>query len=233
MTMTTTNKTSNSATFERPHLAGVFGRGGRFSWWQRCSAAFPILLLLALPTAALAISVTGKVVGVSDGDTITVLDGSSKQHKIRLSGIDAPESSQAFGSNSKKALSDCAFGKQAVVDTDKIDRYGRSIGRVVVAGVDCNLRQAQLGLAWHYVKYASERPTAESRSYAQAEQRARAGKVGLWSDPKALPPWEWRHNSRSLVEETGGCSCATASVCTGSRGGSYCVGDSGSKKYTR
>jgi endonuclease YncB( thermonuclease family) len=228
--MITINKTCGVNKFEQRYFAGVPERGGVFSW-QR--AASIILLLLAFPLASLAMPITGTVVGVSDGDTLTLLDASSKQHKIRLSGIDAPESGQAFGSNSKKALSDCAFGKQAVVETDKIDRYGRSIGRVVVAGVDCNLRQAQLGLAWHYVKYASERPAAESRSYAQTEQRARAEKIGLWSDSKALPPWEWRQGARSPIVQAEGCSCATSNLCTGSRGGSYCIGDSGNKKYTK
>ena len=86
-------------------------------------------------------AVTGRVVGVSDGDTITLLDADKHQHKVRLASIDAPESGQAFGRRSKQTLSDCAFGKQATLTGDKVDRYGRTVSKVMVAGVDCNLRQ--------------------------------------------------------------------------------------------
>lgn len=179
--------------------------------------------------------IIGRVVGVADGDTVTVLDALKHQHKIRLSGIDAPEGGQAFGQNSKRALSDCAFGKNATVEGDKTDRYGRTVGRVVVAGVDCNLRQVELGMAWHYVKYASERPAAESKTYAAAELAARAGKRGLWADPHAMPPWDWRAGGQqahaAAKESSGECDCSTGKTCTGKRGGSYCLTDSGTKRY--
>lgn len=180
-------------------------------------------------------SLAGRVVGVADGDTLTLLDSSHRQHKIRLSGVDAPESGQAFGNRSKTSLSDCAFGKLAVVEGDKLDRYGRTIGRVVVDGVDCNLRQVQLGMAWHYVKYASERPAAESSVYAAAEAKARARKLGLWADPHAMAPWDWRSGGQQAtvaqMEVAGYCDCAIGAVCTGKRGGSYCLSDSGRKRY--
>jgi micrococcal nuclease len=179
--------------------------------------------------------IVGKVVGVADGDTLTVLDALKHQHKIRLSGIDAPEGGQAFGNRSKEALSDCAFGKQATVDGDKSDRYGRRVGKVMVNGVDCNLRQVELGLAWHFVKYASERPPAESKAYAAAEVTARAAKRGLWIDPHAMPPWDWRDGGQqahaAAKESSGQCDCSTAQVCTGKRGGSYCLTDTGTKRY--
>lgn len=198
----------------------------------------PILTLLIVAFVALPLSaepIVGKVVGVADGDTLTVLDALKHQHKIRLSGIDAPEGGQAFGHRSKEALSDCAFGKQASVDGDKADRYGRRVGKVLVNGIDCNLRQIELGLAWHFVKYASERPAHESKAYAAAETAARAAKRGLWADPHAMPPWDWRDGGQqahsAAKESSGQCDCATAQVCTGKRGGSYCLTDTGSKRY--
>ena len=108
-------------------------------------------LLIALLTCAFPLvaadTIVGKVVAVADGDTLTVLDALKHQHKIRLSGVDAPEGGQAFGKPSKQALSDCAFGKQAMVDGDKSDRYGRRVGNVMVNGLDCNLRQIERGYA--------------------------------------------------------------------------------------
>lgn len=90
-------------------------------------------------------TIAGKVVGVTDGDTVTVLDATKTQHKIRLSGIDAPEKAQPFGQRSKENLSNFLFGKQVVVDAGKTDRYGRSVGKVFVGGVDANLEQVSAG----------------------------------------------------------------------------------------
>lgn len=103
-----------------------------------------------------AATLTGRVVGVSDGDTITVIDNTNTQFKIRLAGIDAPEKKQAFGQVSKKALSDLVFGKQVNVEYDKQDRYGRTIGKVLVNGTDANLEQVKQGLAWFYRKYQGD-----------------------------------------------------------------------------
>ena len=138
---------------------------------------------------------TGKVVGVSDGDTLTVLvqrDQSLEQIKVRVSGIDAPEKAQAFGDRSKQGLSDCAFAKQVQVEVIKLDRYGRSVAKVISQGTDCGLRQIELGLAWHYKAYAREQSPADRQSYAAAEDLAHERKLGLWSDPAAIPPWDFR-----------------------------------------
>jgi endonuclease YncB( thermonuclease family) len=114
-----------------------------------------IALLLTLCCAVShAATITGKVVAVADGDTITVLDADKVQHKIRLGGIDAPEKGRA----SKRSLSDLVYGKTVVIDTDKTDRYGREVGKVLVDGVDANLEQVQRGLAWHYKAYQREQP---------------------------------------------------------------------------
>jgi endonuclease YncB( thermonuclease family) len=159
-----------------------------------------LLLLLVLvapvaPARAAAEQLTGKVVGVSDGETLTVLvqrDQSLEQIKVRVSGIDAPEKAQAFGDRSKQGLSDCAFAKKVQVEVFKLDRYGRSVGKVTSQGTNCGLRQIELGLAWHYKAYAREQSPADRQSYAAAEDAAHERKLGLWSDPAAIPPWDFR-----------------------------------------
>jgi endonuclease YncB( thermonuclease family) len=89
----------------------------------------------------------GRVVGVADGDTVTVLDASRQQHKIRLMGIDAPEKKMPFGNRSKQSLSDLVFDRQVQVEYNKKDRYGRTLGKIIVDGVDANLAQIKAGMA--------------------------------------------------------------------------------------
>lgn len=88
--------------------------------------------------------------GIADGDTVTVLDSSNSQHKIRLAGIDAQEKKQAFGNRSKDSPSDLVFDKAVTEETGKKDRYGREVGKVLVNGIDVNLVQVTRGFAWHY-----------------------------------------------------------------------------------
>jgi len=200
-----------------------------------------VMFLVARPLAVDAQTLQVRVVGVSDGDTVTVLDASKQQHKIRLSGIDAPESGQAFGQRAKQALSECAFGKYATVTGDKIDRYGRTVAKVTVSGVDCNLRQLELGMAWHYKKYEGEQPVDERRAYAQAEARARSKKIGLWIDPSAVPPWDWRNGDapgthkgeQRRAHAAGECDCTIGASCIGKRGGSYCLDANARRRYLR
>jgi len=140
-----------------------------------------------------AATIEGRVVGVSDGDTITVLDSTNTQHKVRLSGIDAPEKKQPFGQRSKESLSDLVFDKPVTVDTDKQDRYGRKVGKVLVDGQDANLEQVKRGFAWHYKAYEREQPSIDRKVYAGAETEAKAARLGLWADTEPVPPWEFRH----------------------------------------
>lgn len=164
------------------------------SWFvQRRALA---LALSAIWSAAHADALIGKVVGISDGDTVTVLTEEHRQVKIRIAGIDAPEKRQAFGQAAKDAMSDCAFGKQAGVEWKRLDRYGRTIGKLTVDGVDCGLRQIELGLAWHYKAYEREQAAADRSAYAEAENAARSARRGLWSDAQPIPPWEFRHAKR-------------------------------------
>src|SRR5713226_3005499 len=116
-----------------------------------------ILPLLALASVALAQETfSGRVVGVTDGDTITVLDSNKAQHKIRLAGIDAPENNQAFGQRSKQNLSRMVFGKEVTLDCGKEESYGRLVCKVMVDGDDSCLEQVKAGMAWHYKQFQDE-----------------------------------------------------------------------------
>jgi endonuclease YncB( thermonuclease family) len=158
----------------------------------------PLLATILSVIAVLgqAATIEGWVVGVTDGDTVTVLDGSNTQHKIRLAGIDAPEKKQAFGARSKQSLSDLVFDRQVSVETDKRDRYGREVGVILVNGKDANLEQITRGFAWHYKAYEREQSANDRKLYDFAEQEARARRRGLWADVDPTPPWDYRHSKR-------------------------------------
>ncbi len=150
------------------------------------------LLIAALSSTPAYADITGKVVAIQDGDTLTVLDESNAQLRVRLTGIDAPEKRQAFGQRSKEALSDCAFGKAVVVVGDKFDRYKRLLGKVIADGEDCNLRQIRFGMAWHYKKYERTQLLGERGLYAREEVLAKESRTGLWKDEAPTPPWDFR-----------------------------------------
>ena len=150
------------------------------------------VLLFSLSTGSFANTLTGLVVGIADGDTLTLLDTAHVQHKIRLAGIDAPEKKQAFGNRSKQGLSTLVFGRQVSVEWNKLDRYGRVIGKVIVGNEDACLAQVRAGLAWHYKAYENEQSYVDRERYARAELDAQASKRGLWGEPSPLPPWEYR-----------------------------------------
>lgn len=155
----------------------------------RWSAALALFLSLN----AHADTLLGKVISVADGDTITVLDADKVQHKIRLAGIDAPEKKQAFGNRSKESLSDLVFDKTVNVETEKRDRYGRQIGKVLVDGQDVNLVQVERGMAWFYRQYQREQSPNDRKLYEAAEDAAKAGRRGFWRDSDPVPPWDFRH----------------------------------------
>jgi endonuclease YncB( thermonuclease family) len=140
-------------------------------------------------------------VGVADGDTITVLSAGNQQTRVRLQGIDAPESGQAFGQVSKRNLSNFIFDKQVVVEYEKTDRYGRTLGKVLAGRRDVNLEQVKAGLAWHYKDYQEEQQPEDRRLYADAETDARAAKRGLWADANPIPPWDFRRGKRGAAED--------------------------------
>ena len=153
--------------------------------------AASLLLLLILPVAH-AETLMGRVVRVTDGDTIVVLDADKTQHKIRLQGIDAPERRQAYGTKSKEHLSGLVAGRFMVIEFNKYDRYGRTLGKVLLSGEDINLEQVAAGLAWHYKKYQGEQSPSDRVKYSDAVLVARRLKLGLWHDANPLPPWDYR-----------------------------------------
>ena len=134
----------------------------------------------------------GHVVGVSDGDTITVLDDSKQRHVIRLMGIDAPEKAQAFGQKAKQSLSELVFDRDVSVTWFKKDRYGRTVGQVRLGDTDVCLEQIKRGLAWHYKQYEREQSEHDSSRYAIAEIEARMEKIGLWADDNPIEPSRFR-----------------------------------------
>ena len=161
-----------------------------------CTPFYLLITMLMLANVVSASTLEGRVVGVADGDTVTVLDASNTQFKIRLMGIDAPEKKQAFGSKSKESLSALVFNKQVTVEYSKKDKYGRTVGKIIVDGVDANLEQVKAGMAWHYKQYQREQSEEDRRLYALAEEQARAGKMGLWVDVEPTPPWVWRKQQK-------------------------------------
>lgn len=150
--------------------------------FSRTIAGASLALVLSYPAWA---DFTGYVVGVADGDTITVLRD-NVQVKVRLAEIDAPEKAQAFGNKSKQALSALVHGKTVLVVEQGHDRYRRTIGRVFQDKVDVSAEQVKRGMAWVYRKYSKD------VSLLPLENEARAQGLGLWADIEPVPPWEWR-----------------------------------------
>lgn len=116
--------------------------------------------------------------------------------RVRLVGIDAPEKGQPFGAAAKRVLSDLVFDRQVVVSASKQDRYGRLVGKIVVAGTDANLHMVRMGYAWHYKKYEREQSLDDRERYAAAEVAARIGRQGLWVDAHPIAPWDFRNKRR-------------------------------------
>ena len=190
---------------------------------------FGLLAIFAVPL--MAAEYTGRVVGVSDGDTLTLLvpDGNSfKQVKVRLGEIDTPERKQPYGTRAQQVLSDLAYNQQARVVVQDVDRYGRTVGRVFVGATDVNAEMIRQGAAWVYRQYLKD------QSLLALEQQAKSAKRGLWGLPEAerCPPWDWRKGTcttasapaaRAPAAPTAAPTSATAS------GGFTCAG----KRYCR
>src|SRR5438105_4120602 len=146
------------------------------------SLTFSLLLLPALVLA----DFSGRVVGVTNGDTIKVMHN-GKAEKIRLHGIDCPEKGQAFGTKAKQFTSEMVFGKDVTVHVTDTDKYGRTVADVILPdGRVLNRELVAAGLAWWYKRYSQD------KSLGQLEVYSRAARRGLWADPNPVPPWEWR-----------------------------------------
>lgn len=155
----------------------------------------------------------GKVVGVSDGDTVTILDANNNQHNIRMFAIDAPETScyfktpsprdelcieksQPFGKASKKNLSRLIFGKTVTVVQGQGKSYGRIVGTIFLGNQDINLQQVRDGYAWHYTYFARNQDKQTRRVYEESQRLAKQEYRGLWGDKNPVAPWDYRKNGK-------------------------------------
>lgn len=167
-------------------------RWGMIRSLPRRLAALLLATLLCLPHPTWGAELIGRVVGLADGDTITILTPDRRQVRIRLGEIDTPESRQPYGTRARQALSDLIFGKDVRVTVQDTDRYGRTVGRVYEGRVDVNAEMVRQGAAWVYRQYSRD------ASLLQLEAEAKAARRGLWALPEAerTPPWEWRAAER-------------------------------------
>lgn len=144
---------------------------------------FPLSLFVALPSLA------HEVIGIADGDTLTLLVDRTPV-KIRLANIDAPEKAQAFGNRSRQSLSDLCWGRDATYKPQNVDRYGRTIAVVTCGGNEVSHAQVERGMAWVYDRYNLD------SALTALEEEARRNRTGLWSDDSPTPPWEFRKGQR-------------------------------------
>ncbi len=191
-----------------------------------------ILLCLTLASAH---AFEATVVGISDGDTITVLDSRKTQHKIRLAGIDAPEKGQDYGNKSKEHLSNLVYKRVVSIPDNKLDRYRRTVSRVFIGSTDVSLEMIKAGMAWHFKKYEFEQSISDRASYSAAEFNAKENTVGLWAQANIVRPEDFRYASKTPIDagSVTECRCATKNFCTGPRGGQYCMDSKGHKKYLK
>ncbi len=171
-------------------------------------AALGLTLALLMAHTALAESATtpalqGQIVRVSDGDTVT-LQSETGPLKIRLAGIDAPESQMPHGREAKAHLAAMVLGKEVQAIVHKKDRYGRTIATLMLNTKDVNLAMLQAGMAWHYKQYEREQTKDQASAYSQSEQLAQTAGRGLWSQADAVPPWAWRQARANTRQQTGG-----------------------------
>lgn len=161
---------------------------------NRIALLFSVVIIACLSALALAEKFSGKCVKVLDGDTIEVMHGNTAE-RIRLDGIDCPEKSQDFGKRAKEFTAQQTYGQNVTILTHNADRYGRTIGRVILPdGRDLNAELVRKGLAWWYRRYSSDTALAE------LEQNARRTKVGLWSISDPTPPWLYRRQPQPVTE---------------------------------
>jgi len=144
-----------------------------------------LALCLIIQTAKAEL-LTGQVVSISDGDTLTILTESKQKIVVRLNAIDAPEKGQAFSNASKKSLSLICYKQSARVETFGLDKYGRTIGDVTCNEVNANTHQVDNGMAWVYRKYSND------QTLIALEAQAKNMGLGLWDDPNPIPPWDFK-----------------------------------------
>lgn len=151
-----------------------------------------LLLLICLPGLAAADSFGCRVVTISEGDTFTCLTTENKRLRVRLAEIDAPERKQPYGTEAKQALIELVLEKHVVLQVHEVDRYGRTLARAYVGGLDVNYTLVEQGAAWAYTKQLTDHRLKD------AETLARKMGKGLWRLPaeSIVAPWEWRYAGR-------------------------------------
>jgi endonuclease YncB( thermonuclease family) len=169
-------------------------------------------LVASIPLGTACASVADvQVVDVPEPDVLVIEDAGGNRYPVRLAGIDAPEADQPFGEEARSRLQDWALGRPARLEWDKVDRHGRAVGKLWVTSPDMPCRDEPdcprnldlghaliaAGLAWHFKRYQAEQTEQDRASYAFDEDEARARRIGLWSDPAAVAPWDWREGKRS------------------------------------
>jgi endonuclease YncB( thermonuclease family) len=163
-------------------------RTNRFQWLALIS-----LILVGAPGPGFAESVSGLVVGITDGDTFTLLTDNKQQLKVRVAEIDAPERGQPYGSKSRQVLASLIFQKDVSLEIQVVDNYGRLVGRPMVGSTDISAEMIRNGAAWIYRTYCDD-PTMY-----EIEKQATKQQIGLWKMPEydRVPPWEWRRGKRT------------------------------------
>lgn len=174
-----------------------------------CMLRYVLTLGLALQAGSiLADTIAGRVSAISDGATLTVTDKAGARHKIRLAAIDAPESRQPYGKESKQNLSNLVLGKEVTVEWRKQDRYGRIVGKLILQTppcatctktLDAGLAQLEAGLAWWDREARREQSLSDQGYYEYAEFDAKARRIGLWQQAAPIPPWEWRKKNQVVA----------------------------------
>ena len=161
-----------------------------------------ILFIFALITFGLAVNahsetiITGKVVRIADGDTVTVLQN-NQEYKIRLYGIDTPEKGQDFGTKAKEFTSGLVFKREVKVIQKDVDRYGRIVGIIYVGDTCINQEIIKAGFAWVYRQYCKD---GFCRDWITLETNARINQIGLWGHPDPVPPWEYRRGVKASTK---------------------------------
>jgi micrococcal nuclease len=135
-------------------------------------------------------TLTGKVIGVKDGDTVEVIDDQNKTTILRLAEVDCPEKKQSYGNTAKQFTSNAVYSKNIKYIVTNKDRYGRSVAKVYYKNKYLSAELMKNGMGWHYKKYSN------SKELALLEQNTRASRIGLWKDPHAIAPWDWRKSHR-------------------------------------
>ncbi len=156
-------------------------------------------------------SITGQVIDVADGDTLTIVTSKNETLKIRLAGIDCPETFQVHGETAKQFLSSNTLKRRARIEPETIDQYDRTVGMVLVNGENINELTVAQGHCWVFRKYCK---ADYCRDWLKLEETARNSRVGLWEDSNPMPPWEWRAVQKSMNAGESSSVCAGAVAAT-------------------